>query len=153
LSCPEDLQPERPKMVRIGRKRSCLLLVFAALLVPPIVRSQQPAATPASVPSQSAQPENSKAIAEKLAQLDKSVRDAQSSADNAWMLVSAALVLMMTGPGLALFYGGLVRRKNTLAIMMQSFAMMGLITVLWALVGYSFCFGGSGSFIGNFEHA
>lgn len=76
-----------------------------------------------------------------------------SSGDTAWMLVSAALVLMMTGPGLALFYGGLVRRKNTLAIMMQSFALMALITVLWALVGYSLCFGGSGPVIGNFEHA
>ena len=69
------------------------------------------------------------------------------------MLVSAALVLMMTGPGLALFYGGLVRRKNTLAIMMQSFALMALITVLWALVGYSLCFGGNGPVIGGFEHA
>ena len=69
------------------------------------------------------------------------------------MLVSAALVLMMTGPGLALFYGGLVRRKNTLAIMMQSFLLMALISVLWALVGYSLCFGGGGSIIGNFEHA
>jgi len=62
------------------------------------------------------------------------------------------LVLMMTGPGLALFYGGLVRQKNTLAIMMQSFALMGLITVLWALVGYSLCFG-SGTLVGGFEHA
>src|SRR6059036_1246925 len=92
-------------------------------------------------------------LAQRLADLDRSVKAAQSSADNAWMLVSAALVLMMTGPGLALFYGGLVRRKNTLAIMMQSFALMALITVMWALVGYSLCFGGDGHFIGNFEHA
>ena len=54
------------------------------------------------------------------------------SGDNAWMLTSAALVLLMTGPGLALFYGGLVRRKNILGTMMQSFAMMGLVTILWA---------------------
>jgi len=60
---------------------------------------------------------------------------------------------MMTGPGLALFYGGLVRRKNALAIMMQSFALMALITVMWALVGYSLCFGGNGPVIGGFEHA
>src|SRR5204863_9626996 len=53
----------------------------------------------------------------------------------------------------ALFYGGLVRRKNTLAIMMQSFALMALITVMWAVVGYSLCFGGDGHFIGSFEHA
>jgi ammonium transporter, Amt family len=91
--------------------------------------------------------------AEKLTQLDQRVTAAQSSADNAWMLVSAALVLMMTGPGLALFYGGLVRRKNTLAIMLQSFALMALITVMWALVGYSLCFGGNGPLIGGFEHA
>jgi ammonium transporter, Amt family len=90
---------------------------------------------------------------EKLVQLDQRVTAAQSSADNAWMLVSAALVLMMTGPGLALFYGGLVRRKNTLAIMLQSFALMALITVMWALVGYSLCFGGNGPVIGGFEHA
>ena len=52
------------------------------------------------------------------------------SGDNAWMLVCSALVLMMTGPGLALFYGGLVRKKNFLSTMMQSFALMGLMTVL-----------------------
>src|SRR5215469_10488595 len=92
-------------------------------------------------------------VSDKLAQLDGRITAAQSSADNAWMLVSAALVLMMTGPGLALFYGGLVRQKNTLAIMMQSFALMALITVMWALVGYSLCFGGSGPVIGGFEHA
>ena len=87
-----------------------------------------------------------------LARLTQSVNEAKSHADNAWMLVSAALVLMMTGPGLALFYGGLVRQKNTLAIMMQSFALMAWVTVLWALVGYSLCFG-SGTVIGGFEHA
>jgi ammonium transporter, Amt family len=98
-------------------------------------------------------PEPAQKVSEKLAQLDQRITAAQSSADNAWMLVSAALVLMMTGPGLALFYGGLVRRKNTLAIMMQSFALMALITVMWALVGYSLCFGGNGPVIGGFEHA
>ncbi len=91
--------------------------------------------------------------ADPLAKLDQRIAAAQSSADNAWVLVSAALVLLMTGPGLALFYGGLVRQKNVLALMMQSFALMALITVLWALVGYSLCFGGSGGFLGNFEHA
>jgi Amt family ammonium transporter len=65
------------------------------------------------------------------------------------MLVSAALVLMMTGPGLALFYGGLVRRKNVLATMMQSFALMAIVTVLWALVGYSLCFHSGSAFVGN----
>jgi ammonium transporter, Amt family len=76
-----------------------------------------------------------------------------NAADNAWVLVCAALVLMMTGPGLALFYGGLVRQKNTLAIMMQSFALMALITVLWALVGYSLCFAEGTPIIGGFRYA
>jgi Amt family ammonium transporter len=81
------------------------------------------------------------------------VKNAQSAGDNAWMLVSAALVLMMTGPGLALFYGGLVRHKNVLGTMMQSFILMAVITVLWAVVGYSLAFGGSGPFIGNLDFA
>ncbi len=134
-----------------------LVLVLGAILlaVVPLSAQQTPAssAAPATAASSPATPEISKAVNEKLAQLDKDVKAAQSSADNAWMLVSAALVLMMTGPGLALFYGGLVRQKNTLAIMMQSFALMALITVMWALVGYSLCFGGDGHFIGSFEHA
>jgi Amt family ammonium transporter len=69
------------------------------------------------------------------------------------MLVSAALVLMMTGPGLALFYGGLVRKKNVLATMLQSFAMMALVTVLWEIVGYSLSFGPGNSFIGGLHNA
>src|SRR5438094_2368105 len=87
-----------------------------------------------------------------LAKLDQRLIAAQSSADNAWMLVSAALVLMMTGPGLALFYGGLVRQKNTLAIMIQSFALLAFITVLWAVVGYSLCFSEGTPIIGGFGH-
>ena len=134
-----------------------LLLVLGAVLFTaiPLSARQTPAssAAPATMMASFAAPETAKTMSEKLAQLDKDVKAAQSSADNAWMLVSAALVLMMTGPGLALFYGGLVRRKNTLAIMMQSFALMALITVMWALVGYSLCFGGDGHFIGSFEHA
>ena len=87
-----------------------------------------------------------------MAKLEQQVADAKSAGDNAWMLTSATLVLMMTGPGLALFYGGLVRKKNVLATMMQSFAMMAIITVLWALFGYSLCFGSGNSFIGGLHH-
>jgi Amt family ammonium transporter len=68
------------------------------------------------------------------------------------MLTSAALVLLMTGPGLALFYGGLVRKKNILATMMQSFTMMAVITVLWALVGYSLAFGEGSPFLGDLRY-
>ena len=88
-----------------------------------------------------------------IAQLQQQIADAKGSADNAWMLMCSALVLLMTGPGLALFYGGLVRKKNVLATMMQSFAMMALVTVLWAVIGYSLCFGSGTSFIGGVEHA
>src|SRR5208283_5209058 len=91
--------------------------------------------------------------AAQIAQLQQQIADAKGSADNAWMLVSSALVLMMTGPGLALFYGGLVRKKNVLSTMMQSFAMIALITVLWAVVLYSLCFGSGTSFIGGISHA
>src|SRR5438270_2657307 len=96
--------------------------------------------------------QTSKADADRIAKLERQTADAKSSADNSWMLTSSALVLMMTGPGLALFYGGLVRKKNVLATMMQSFAMMALITVLWALFGYSFSFGAGNGFIGDFHH-
>jgi Amt family ammonium transporter len=90
--------------------------------------------------------------ADRLAKLEQQVADAKGSADNAWLLVSSALVLMMTGPGLALFYGGLVRKKNVLATMMQSFAMMAIITVLWGIIGYSLAFGSGNSFIGGFQY-
>jgi len=88
----------------------------------------------------------------RIAELEQAVAAAQMSADNAWMLVSSALVLMMTGPGLALFYGGLVRRKNVLGTMMHSFILMAVATVLWAVIGYSLAFGGGGRLVGNFDH-
>ena len=79
-------------------------------------------------------------------------QDGIDSGDNAWILTSSALVLMMTGPGLALFYGGLVRKKNILATMMQSFAMMALMTVLWAVYGYSLAFAPGNMFAGGLDH-
>jgi len=125
--------------MRMLRKLSPFLLI---LLMSGTLIAQ--AASPvASAPATSSQ----------IAQLQQQVADAKSSADNAWMLMCSALVLLMTGPGLALFYGGLVRKKNVLATMMQSFAMMALVTVLWAIIGYSLCFGSGTSFIGGVEHA
>ncbi len=84
--------------------------------------------------------------------LDAATKSAQLSGDNAWMLTSAALVLMMTGPGLALFYGGLVRRKNVLSSMMHSFVLMAVVTALWAIYGYSFAFAEGNPFIGGFQY-
>ena len=91
-------------------------------------------------------------VEERIAALEQQVRDAHSAGDNSWMLMCAALVLMMTGPGLALFYGGLVRKKNVLATMMQSFILMAVVTVLWALFGYSLVFHEGNRFIGNFGY-
>jgi Amt family ammonium transporter len=76
-----------------------------------------------------------------------------NSGDTAWMLTSSALVLMMTGPGLALFYGGLVRRKNVLGTMMHCFILMALVSVLWAIVGYSLAFDVGNPFIGGLHFA
>ena len=104
------------------------------------------------VPSLHAQSDASIPDSVRLAKLQQQVADAKGSADNAWMLTSSALVLMMTGPGLALFYGGLVRKKNVLATMVQSFALMAVITILWALVSYSLAFGAGNGFIGGLHH-
>src|SRR6202158_3422749 len=141
-------------MTRVGWK--CCLFFTLVLIGVPLSAQQTPStAAPATAApsSQSLASQAPQAVSDKLKELDQRVTAAQSSADNSWMLVSAALVLLMTGPGLALFYGGLVRRKNMLATMMQSFMLMAVISVLWALVGYSLAFGGNGPVIGGFEHA
>jgi Amt family ammonium transporter len=119
--------------------RLVLGFTFALILVTPSLFAQSP-------------PGTSVADNARLARLEQQVADAKGSADNAWMLTSSALVLMMTGPGLALFYGGLVRKKNVLATMVQSFAMMAVITILWALVSYSLAFGAGNGFIGGVHH-
>ncbi len=72
--------------------------------------------------------------------------------DTAWMLAASALVLFMT-PGLAFFYGGMVRKKNVLGTMMHSFVAMGVLSIVWAVAGYSLAFGGAGPYVGNLEFA
>jgi Amt family ammonium transporter len=124
-----------------------LFVVPALFAFPAFVLTQPALAQPATTQAASAP-----ATQAQIAALQQQVAQAQSAGDNAWMLTSAALVLLMTGPGLALFYGGLVRKKNILATMMQSFAMMGLVTVIWAVCGYSLAFGHGNAFIGSFEH-
>src|SRR3954468_24241355 len=88
----------------------------------------------------------------RLSAVEAAAKSAQMAGDNAWMLTSAALVLMMTGPGLALFYGGLVRRKNALGTMMHSFALMAVVTVLWAIYGYSLSFSEGSSVVGGLHY-
>jgi Amt family ammonium transporter len=79
--------------------------------------------------------------------------DKISAGDTAWMLTSTALVLMMSIPGLALFYGGMVRKKNVLATLMQTFAIVCVVTILWWLVGYSLAFTPGTKFLGGFSRA
>ena len=83
---------------------------------------------------------------------DDDFLNSSAATHNAWMLVCCALVLFMTAPGLAMFYGGLVRRKNVLSVMMQCIFLMGLMTVVWATFGYSLAFGGDGGWIGNTDY-
>ncbi|MBI4893108.1 MAG: ammonium transporter [Acidobacteria bacterium] len=91
-------------------------------------------------------------LEKKVEALQAATASAQMAGDNAWMLASCALVLLMTAPGLALFYGGLVRRKNVLGTMMHSFILMVLATILWATVGYSLSFSEGNSFVGGFQY-
>ena len=79
--------------------------------------------------------------------------DKINSGDTAWMLTSTALVLMMTIPGLALFYGGMVRKKNVLATLMQSFAIVCVVTLLWWLIGYSWAFTPGSAYLGGATRA
>src|SRR6516225_360999 len=80
---------------------------------------------------------------------DANAQAAINSGDNAWLLASAALVLMMTAPGLILFYGGLVRAKNVLATMMHSLILMALVSMVWMIFGYSMSFAPGNAFVGN----
>jgi len=131
-------------MGKCATPRLAIFFLFFLLLLSlkPSVYAQTSAAVAAAPSDPSA----------RIAKLEQQLADAKGSADNSWMLTSSALVLMMTGPGLALFYGGLVRKKNVLGTMMQSFAMMAIITVLWALVSYSMAFCAGNSFIGGLHN-
>jgi len=132
-----------------------LLLVFCAGPLGAQAPGSSAVGGAAAAPATSAAAGSAEAarLSAKVAQLEQQAADAHSAGDNAWMLVCAALVLMMTGPGLALFYGGLVRKKNVLATMMQSFALMAVITVVWAAVGYSLCFHAGNPFVGGTGYA
>ena len=92
--------------------------------------------------------------AQQILDLKQAVAAAANAGHNGWMLVCCALVLFMTAPGLALFYGGLVRKKNVVSVLMQCLFLMGLMSVVWAVCGFSLAFGGDGmenKFIGNGE--
>ena len=132
----------------------CLTLAMVCLFaIGALAQTQSQAQVSTGNASASAASAANDAQSTRIAELEQKVADAKSAGDNAWMLTSSALVLMMTGPGLILFYGGLVRKKNVLSTMMQSFAMMAIITLLWGLVTYSLAFGTGNSFIGGLHNA
>jgi ammonium transporter, Amt family len=110
--------------------------------VAPIVIAQAPAAAPAA-----ATPATGAAAAEEA----KPAAPTPNKGDTAWMLVATAFVLMMAVPGLALFYGGMVRAKNMLSILMQVFVVFSLVTVLWVIYGYSLAFTEGNAFIGGWD--
>ena len=92
-------------------------------------------------------------LSDRLARLESAASSAQSTADNAWVLICSALVLLMTVPGLALFYGGLVRQKNVISTMLKSLICVGIATLMWAFFGYSLVFSEGNAFIGGFDFA
>jgi Amt family ammonium transporter len=136
------------------------LAIFGLLLfsVSPVWAEDTPATAPpaaASVASDSAAPGATEAAAAPVAPTEPTLigTDKISSGDTAWMLTSTALVLMMTIPGLALFYGGMVRKKNVLATLMQSFAITCVVTLLWWLIGYSWAFTPGSAYLGGATRA
>jgi len=150
LACPAGSRD----CVRAGhaRRRRLAVLFLLSYFVFPLTLSARSTSNSSAARAQAASAPARETQNARITALELQVADAKSSADNAWMLTSAALVLLMTGPGLALFYGGLVRKKNVLGTMMQSFGMMAVVTVVWAIFGYSLAFGSGSSFIGSFHN-
>jgi ammonium transporter, Amt family len=127
----------------VKRISLCVGIVLVLFTTVAVSVAQQPSA-PAPAPSAGAPAAAPGTPAPTVAKIDKG--------DTAWMLTSSALVLLMTAPGLALFYGGLVRQKNALATLMQSFIIMALISIQWVLWGYTLAFGpDKGGLIGGLE--
>jgi Amt family ammonium transporter len=138
-----------------------VVLGILALSIPTAWADDAPATTPsaaqapASAPADAAAPAAADAAAAAPAPTEPTLMgiDKISSGDTAWMLTSTALVLMMTIPGLALFYGGMVRKKNVLATLMQSFAITCVVTLLWWLIGYSWAFTPGSPYLGGGSRA
>lgn len=119
-------------LVECFRWRCCLAGLFLLALTTLGMAQETPSAAPPAP-----------TLEERVAKVESAAGDAALAGHNAWMLTSSALVLFMTAPGLAMFYGGLVRKKNVLSVLMQCLFLMGLLTVVWGLYGYSLAFGGA----------
>src|SRR5882724_8072507 len=139
-------------------KKLILYLVLIATFVSPLATALGAEAAPAP-PERTVQ----ERLEDLEAYVNNSARNASTNAPskvagpgpghNAWQMASSALVLFMTLPGLALFYGGLVRRKNVLSVMAQCFFITGMVTILWYICGYSLVFHSGGKFLGNLDFA
>ncbi len=137
FEAPHVTRPRGAGGITVKRVSLVVATVLVLGVAASVVLAQQPPPPPAAGTSPPA-------AAAGAAKIDKG--------DTAWMLTSSALVLLMTAPGLALFYGGLVRQKNALATIMQSFIIMALISIQWVLWGYSLAFGpDKGGIIGGLE--
>jgi Amt family ammonium transporter len=140
--------------------RRLVVLGLLTISVPAVWAEDTPASAPSaaqgSAPAaESAAPATPDAAAAPAAPTEPQLigTDKINSGDTAWMLTSTALVLMMTIPGLALFYGGMVRKKNVLATLMQSFAITCVVTILWWLIGYSWAFTPGSAYLGGATRA
>ena len=136
-------------MTQFTRLLAFTILIIGAATVhsqtPPVTAAESSAAEAAATPEAAAAPATGATTPPAPTEPQLVAVDKISAGDTAWMLTSTALVLMMTIPGLALFYGGMVRKKNVLATLMQSFAITCLVTMLWWLIGYSWAFTPGGS--------
>ena len=130
---------------------SCLLMTLA-LLIGSVAAPAFAFANESTTQTESTANETDNASQGTEEAVEEAPESGLVAADIAWMLTCSALVLMMTAPGLALFYGGLVRKKNILSVMMQCVFLMGLMSVVWAVIGYSLAFGGTNPYFGNFDH-
>lgn len=131
-----------------------LLFMLMAFSSAGVGYAQETSITPAAAPAIDTPPADAAAPATATPAAPAAAATPEPKLDTgntAWMLTSTALVLFMTIPGLALFYGGMVRKKNVLATLMQSFSITALVTVLWMIVGYSLAFRAGGPYIGGFD--
>jgi ammonium transporter, Amt family len=127
-------------LYRYGQRAVCAASLLSLGALSALAQTPAPAGAPAAAPA-----------ADQAAPAAAAAASAINSGDTAWMLTSTALVLMMTIPGLALFYGGMVRKMNVLATVMQSFAITCLVTVLWMVISYSLAFTEGNPFFGGFS--
>lgn len=145
--------------LRIGTLVLGLLAAISSITAAASARGQVPASGPTSGRASQQAPEY--AVGERAASTgqegswsanDSQLRSPEIAPHNAWMLMSSMLVLFMTAPGLAMYYGGLVRKKNVLSVLLQCIFLMSLMTVVWSIIGYSLAFGGRGWLLGNSDY-